>query len=55
MALDIQKFPRVMFFAEDDPFVDAVLSYEMADLIGISSDDILHFTGQFERGMDVYI
>ena len=50
MALDVKKFPRVMFFAEDDPFVDAELYYELADMMGISTESIHHFTGQLESG-----
>ncbi|XP_076472171.1 uncharacterized protein LOC143301632 [Babylonia areolata] len=49
LALDTQKFPRVMFFAEDDSFVDAQLSYQLAEMIGIGSDCTHRFTGQLER------
>ncbi|KAL8614199.1 hypothetical protein ACOMHN_026416 [Nucella lapillus] len=50
IALDSQEFPLVMVFAEDDSLVDADLSHELADMMGITADHTLRFTGQLHRG-----
>ncbi|KAK7098886.1 uncharacterized protein [Littorina saxatilis] len=52
VALDAQNVPRVMFFSEDDQFVESDASYELADLMGIGEDRTHRFTGQLEKGTE---
>jgi hypothetical protein len=49
--MDAKGVPRVMLFAEDDDFVDKELSYELADLMGIHSDNMCHFANQLQKGL----
>lgn len=48
-TLNNTNFPRVMFFAEDDDYVEPQLSYQLAELMGIEPARITKFTGQLER------
>lgn len=50
VALDSKQFPRVMLFAEDDDFVNAELSYELADLLGIDSKCTHRFKTHLQKG-----
>lgn len=50
IAMDVKKYPFVMFFAEDDSYIQSKFSYELADLMGIQDNNIYHFTGQLQKG-----
>lgn len=49
VAVEANSIPRVMFFAEDDDYVDAKLSYDLAKLMGINTESTHRFTGQLDR------